>query len=325
MMVRLMGTMRRALLAVILAAAACGSPPKAEEIKVPDPDIVGEAVDKGGDPDFELAKRTHSNVRHYNELRRQGLMQQMVAMHNNIARTVDENFEVYRRLALDRTLYTPRNWAVASLGFSLEKRKEARQVLEQVLAEEGENYWIIANACLSLSVLADPDTDISNVIVLLSHGDPEVRTSAATCIKEVWRVSETPRKLTPQHYAAVDRLVGLLSDPATTRGRRAAAFALANLRHPEMLDYLVTATKDSDDLVQIGGLYGISLLGDARAIEPLIAYLNSGPGEDPASWAKKALTNIAVQNGFAKTPAEVDALGTNGKAWRDWFRSKRME
>jgi len=70
---------------------------------------------------------------------------------------------------------------------------------------------------------------------------------------------------------------------------------------------------------------GIERLGDARALDPLFEYLDSAPSDEAASWAVNALKTIAVQNGFAKTPAELDSLGTSGRQWRKWFRAQRMK
>jgi HEAT repeat protein len=160
---------------------------------------------------------------------------------------------------------------------------------------------------------------------MISHGDPEVRTSAANAIAEIWGVSATPRELTPQHYAAIDRLVALLHDPATTRGRRAAALGLANLHHPAVLDHLIAALEDEDREVQIIALIGIDRLGDPRALDALFEFLDSGPAEEAATWAVHALETIAVENRFAQTRSELESLGTSGKQWRKWFRAQRSK
>ena len=76
-------------------------------------------------------------------------------------------------------------------------------------------------------------------------------------------------------------------------------------------------------MVQIGGLYGMDLLGDARALDALFEFLDKGPTSQAGSWAKKALSTIAVQNGFAETPSELEDLGTSGRMWRKWFRAAR--
>jgi HEAT repeat protein len=286
---------------------------------------VKEALEQGGNEEGQVIRRTYQNARRCEELRIEGQEVPLAAMRRTVGRSVDDDFEIFKRHALDKDSATLRNWAIACLGFAIEKRVEARKLLESMLSDETVAPWFLANACQALSVLRDKETDLSAVIRLVSHGDPEVRTSAATAIKEVWLVSETPRDLTPQYYAAIDRLVALLHDDATTRGRRAAVWALANLRHPAVLEHLLGALNDPDTEVQIGALRGVELLGDARAIEPLCDYLNGSPQDGPASFCVRALQQIAVQNGFAQTKSELESIGTSGKAWRKWFRGQRMK
>jgi HEAT repeat protein len=321
-----MFTMHRVLLAAaVLLPLSCNKPDKEPDIVVPYEDQVKEALEQGGNEQGQIVRRTYQNVRRYEELRIEGQEQPMAAMRRTIGRSVDDDFEVFKEHALDKDSATLRNWAIACLGFAIEKRVEARKLLLSMLTDETTAPWLLANACQALSVLRDKETDLSAVIPLVSHGDPEVRTSAATAIKEVWFVSQTPRELTPQYYAAIDRLVALLHDDATTRGRRAAVFALSYLRHPAVLEHLLGALEDADAEVQIGALRGIELLGDARAIDPLCEYLDGSPQDGPASFAVRALQQIAVQNGFAQTKSELESLGTSGKAWRKWFRGQRMK
>jgi hypothetical protein len=321
-----MGKMRRALGAAVLLLGACSAPKKEADIVIPYEDQVKEALEQGGNEQGQIIRRTYLNVRRYEELRIEGQSQPMAAMRRTIGQSVDENFDVFKQHALDKAgSATLRNWSVACLGFAIEKRVAARDLLQAFLVDPDAPPWLLGNACQALAALRDKETDLSLVIPLVGHGDPEVRTCAATTIKEIWRVTVPPRELTPQYYAAIDRLAALLHDDATIRGRRAAVFALAYLHHPAALDLLISGLEDDDDEVQIGALYGIELLGDARAIEPLCEYLDEGPAEGPASHAVRALQQIAVQNGFAMTKGELESLGTSAKAWRKWFRAKRSE
>jgi hypothetical protein len=315
-----MGRMRCAL-AILLGA--CATDKKEADVVVPYEDKVKEALEHKGDDDGQLIRRTYSNVRRHEELRIEGQTQPMAAMRRTIGQAVDENFDVFRRIATDKESSTLRNWSIACLGFAMEKRTAARQLLEGQLRELDQPKWLLANACLALCRLRDKETDLSVVIPLIGHGDPEVRTNAANAVGGIWAVSETPRELSAQHLAAIDRLVSLLHDRATTRGRRAAALALATLHHPSVLDHLVSALEDEDDEVQIIGLAGIEKLGDPRALEPLFEYLDGSPSDEAATWAVTALKTIAVENRFAQTRSELESLGTSGKAWRKWFRAKR--
>jgi hypothetical protein len=316
--------MRRAASLVALVLGACASHEKEPDVAVPYEDQVKEALEKQGDEPGQLVRRTYQNIRRYEELRVEGQEQPMAAMRRTIGRTVDDEFKTFKEYALDKQAFN-RNWAIACLGFAIEKRVDARKVLESLTQEGEQPTWLLANECQALAVLKDKDTDLSLVIPLVGHGDPEVRTCAATTIKEVWLVRVTPRDLTPQHYAAIDRLVALLHDDATIRGRRAAVWALANLHHPAVLEHLISALKDDDTEVQIGALRGMEMLGDPRAIDPLCTYLDDGPAEGPASFAVRALQQIAVQNGFAQTKTELESLGTSGKAWEKWFRAQRTK
>jgi len=319
------GRMRRALFVTALLLAGCASDKKEPSLTVPYEDKVKEALDEGGNEQGQLVRRTYMNVRRYEELRVEMQEQPMAAMRRTIARSVDDDFDVFKRYALDKTSATLRNWAVGCLGFAIEKRAEARKLLESLLVDEDSPPWVLANACQALSVLKDKDTNLNLVIRLVGHGDPEVRTSAATAIKEIWLVTPTPRELTPEYFAAIDRLVNLLHDDATIRGRRAAVWAFANLHHPAVLDHLISALNDPDDEVQIGGLRGIEMLGDPRALDALFTYLDGSPQEGPASFAVRALQQIAVQNGFAQTKSELESLGTSGKAWRKWYKAQRAK
>jgi len=324
-----MGVVRYALLvAGWLLPGACSSSTTAgdgADVVVRHEAKVKEALEMQGDEAGQLIRRTHQNVRRYEELRIEGQTQAMAAMRQTIGRTVDEDFDVFRAQALDAGSLTLRNWAVACIGFAIEKRAAARKLLESLLTAPDQPPWVLANACLALRVLRDPETDLTVLIPFIGNADPEVRTNAATALGELWGGMQTPRELTPQHYAAIDRLVSLLHDPATTRGRRAAVIALANLRHPDVLDHLVSALQDPDPVVQIGGLMGIERLGDARALDPLFEYLEGSPSDEAASWAVNALKAIAVQNGFTQTPSELDSLGTSGRQWRKWFRAQRTK
>jgi hypothetical protein len=286
---------------------------------------VKEALEEEGNEPGQIVRRTRMNVRRYDELRIEMQEQPMAAMRRTIAQSVDDNFDVFVQFAGDKQSSTLRTWSITCLGFAVEKRVQARELLQSLLTEMDVPPWDVANACMALSVMRDKETDLSRVIPLVGHGDPEVRASAATAIKEVWLVTGSPRDLTPQHYAAIDRLVALLHDDATIRGRRAAAWALANLRNPAVLDHLISALEDDDPEVQIGGLRGLEMLGDPRAFEPLFEYLDSNPAEGPQSFALRALQQTAVQNGFAQTKSELESLGTSGKAWRKWLRAQRSK
>jgi len=322
---RPMNTMRSCLLLTLalIFLLACQSTPR-DKIRVEvDPDTAKDSPAFQDDDATRLVRQTHRNVQHYMQLRGQGKLQESVTMHRTVARAVDADFDIFREMAQNKSTLTARNMAVTCLGFSVLNRVKARDALITLLDDD--HVWIKANAALGLSILRHKETDLTHLIRLLGHGDTEVRTNAATALRELFLVRETPRELTPEHWAAIDGLVSLLNDPATPRGRRAAVWALTNLRHPDMLPHLIVALNDDDERVQVGALRGMEILGDQRALEPLLEYLDGSPTTAAQSYARRALVAIAVQGGFAKTPAELDALGTRSKLWRKWFRNKRNE
>jgi HEAT repeat protein len=324
-----MDTMRHLLagllLALTFALMACRTGPARPDGDASRPgeaEAAKDAPELRADEAHRLVRSTERNVNHFQELQIQGQTRQMVSLRRAIARTVDENFATFETMATTADLRVQRNMAVKCLGFALEKRTAARDLLVRLCDDA--NVTIVSNAALGLGILGDRETDLTPLVKLLAHGDVEVRTNAATALKSIYLVRETPRELTAQHWAAIDRLIALQQEKTSTRARRAAVWALANLRHPDVLDHLFTALKDDDEYVQIGGLYGIKLLGDQRALEPLLEYLEDSPTSTAGSWAHQALVRIAVQGGFAKAPSELADLGTSARSWRRWFRAARM-
>ncbi len=325
------GTHRRQLVSVSFCLIAAGLVPACESTKKQETETSAafraEAEEENSplfssDEGIRLIRSTERNVKHFLELRIQGETQQMLAVRRAISRSVDDNFDTFRDTALKSEFIVHRNMAVKCLGFSTDNREKARVALIELT--EGADLTLVKNAALGLGLLRQKNTDVTVLVKLLAHGDVEVRTNAATALKDIWIIKETPRELTPQYWTAIDRLISLLHQKQSIRGRRAAVWALANLRHPDVLEHLVSGLKDQDEYVQIGGLYGIRVLGDQRAIEPLLEFLENGPTTATESYAKNALVAIAVQSGFAKTPSECDDLAANPKAWRQWLIAKRM-
>jgi HEAT repeat protein len=273
----------------------------------------------------KMVRNTEESVKRYEELRLQGLTRAMAALRDAIATSVDQDFPVYRDMALGADLYLHRNMAVKCLGFAREKRAEAREALLKIAEKPDEMPFMRANAMRALGILRDPDMPLEPIVSMLGSGDPAMRTAAAETFKEIALVKKTPRNLSPQYYTAIERLATMLYDKAHRSGRRAAVWALANLRHPDTMEHLLAALGDPDEQVQIGALRGLELLGDQRAIEPLIKYLRDGPTSSATSWTVKALKAIAVQGGFAKEPGELIPLGSNPRKWEEFFRAARMK
>lgn len=314
--------MRRAVpLLLLLLLAACQGTKEESDSAVPQ---LGQDPVEGMDnaEPAVIAQRIERNVKAWRELQIQGQTQQMAAMRLTISRSVDENFDALRELALRGELQLHRNPAVRCLGFANERRTDAREALLQLCADP--HPWIAANAAFGLGTLRDKETDLTPIIALCGSGDARVRENAAVALRDLFLVRETPRTLTPQLIAAVDRLVTMLQDKSSVRGRRASAWALANLRHPDVLDHLASALKDRDEQVQIGGLRGLQLLGDQRGLEPVLQYLGDAPTSEGASWAQRTLIDIVTQAGFVKDAKELQELGTSERLWRAWIEHARM-
>ena len=284
-----------------------------------------EQPDVASDDATRRVRNTAESVKRYEELRLQGNSRAMIALRTTIARTIDENFDDFRNMALDGQSYLHRNMAVKCLGFANERRADASEVLIEIASTPNEKIFLIANSARGLGLLRDPDTPLGPVVALMGSGDPTIRTSAATALKEIVLVKKTPRELTPLYLTALERCATMLYDKYNRYGRRAAVYALANMRHPDTFDHLVAALEDGDEQVQIGGLRGLELLGDQRAIEPLLEYLGGGAASAPGTWAIKALKAIALQSGLAKSPADMADLSDSPRAWREFFRNARMQ
>jgi len=311
--------MRALLLALLLVSPSCKSKPplttpvEAISVKIP-PEVAEKETTK-------TVRRVNRNVDLWQELLAQGKTTQAHSLRQSIARDVDENFDAVATVAREGEFTQLRNLAVKGLGFSRERRADARALLDTLLGDP--QLTIVQNAALSLGILADPETDLTKLVALLAHGDAEVRTNAATALAKLFRVRETPRDLTPEYQVAADRLAAVLADAKHARARRAAVFAFANLHHPHMLPFLIDALEDEDVQVQIGALYGLKELADERALEPLLRYLDGDPSEAGASWAQEALTRIALVSGLAKDAGELDGLGGKTQKWREWFEKAR--
>lgn len=276
------------------------------------------------DENSKMVRNTSESVKRYEELRLQGLTRAQFALQSTISRTVDDNFEVFRDMALDGMSKLHRNMALRCIGFARERREDARECLIQIASNRKEPTYLVANAALGLGILRDPDTPLEPIVSLMGSGDATIRTNAARALLEIVKVKKTPRVLNPQYLAAIDRCATMLYDKHNRNGRRAAVYALANMRHPDNLDHLIAALDDADEDVQIGGLVGIAMLGDQRAIEPLLEYLRDGPTGAATTWTIKALKEIAQQSGLAKTPADTQGLGDSPSKWEEFFRGARM-
>ena len=318
-----MNRMRKVLLGLMAFTAACQSSDPGKATTIVRTETTKDAEELPKDKPTRLVRATDRNVKSYGELKRQGKTQQMQAVHDAIADTVDRNFDTFRQVAFESDTIIVRNMATKCMAFAIKKRREARDTLLVLLRERDQT--LVANAVLGLGILLDKETDITPIITLLGSGSVNVRINAAAALAGLFRVKKTPRVLTPQYHSAIDRLVTMLHDAASTRSRRAAAWALANLRHTKTFAHLVSALNDEDEQVQLGGLRGLEVLGDQRGIEPLLRFLEGAPTPEASSWTVLALKAIVVQAGLADAKAEMDGLEASPRRWRAYLRNARMK
>ncbi len=277
------------------------------------------------DDDTRLVRSTSESVNSYFELRIQGREQASAALRTTIASRVDEDYEIFEEMALEGDLLLKRNIAVVCLGFADENRVRARTSLLRIAENRSEMAFLRANAIRSVGILLDPDTPIGPVITLLDARDKKLRTEAAGAFKELARVKKTPKVLTPQYHVAIERLAAMLYVKSNQNGRVNAVWALANIRHPATFDHLVAALGDRYEEVQIGAIYGLTLLGDQRALEPILSFLADGPTSAAESWCVKALRMIVIQAGLATDRAKLIPLGDSPRKWREFIRAARFD
>ena len=111
---------------VVLAFAAAGCVSTDEPKDVTNIVSVGvgaaeEQPDVASDDATRRVRNTAESVKRYEELRLQGNSRAMIALRTTIARTIDEDFDDFRNMALDGQSYLHRNMAVKCLGFANER------------------------------------------------------------------------------------------------------------------------------------------------------------------------------------------------------------
>ncbi|MGH7162741.1 MAG: HEAT repeat domain-containing protein, partial [Planctomycetota bacterium] len=283
-------SVRRAACALLLAAlAGCRSGDRKTTQVTPVPRLPKEVSERES---TKLVLRTKRNIAMWQELKDQGKPTQARSLRSAIAGEVDRQFDDFLSVAREGEVLQLRSPAVMALGFAQERRDAARDALLGFL--EDPSAYIVQNALRALGVLAHPETDLTVLIRMVGHGDPVARANAADALGVLFYQRATPRELTQEYRVAIERLGTLLVDRTNTPGRRAAAGALGNIHHPDVLELLVLALKDEDETVQIAALAGLRELADPRSLETLFAFLDDTSNDAAASWAREALARIAV-------------------------------
>jgi HEAT repeat protein len=91
--------------------------------------------------------------------------------------------------------------------------------------------------------------------------------------------------------------------------RRQAALAAGRIGDPAALDLLVAALSDSAPAVRAAAAFGLGLLKDARAVEPLLALVRSVPAAEQGTAQLEAVTAIAKIGGDEGAAALRGILG----------------
>lgn len=96
--------------------------------------------------------------------------------------------------------------------------------------------------------------------------------------------------------------------------RRQAALAAGRIGDPEALDLLVEALADSDQTVQAAAAFGLGLLKETRAVEPLLALARSVPAAQQGPAQVEAVTALAKigADGGDEGAAALRAILGNG-------------
>src|SRR5947208_2913915 len=92
--------------------------------------------------------------------------------------------------------------------------------------------------------------------------------------------------------------------------RRQAALAIGRIGDPAGTDLLVEALADSGPAVRAAAAFGLGLLKDARAIEPLLALVRAVPAAEQGPPQSEAVTAIAKIGGDEGAGALHAILGT---------------
>src|SRR3989441_37361 len=96
--------------------------------------------------------------------------------------------------------------------------------------------------------------------------------------------------------------------------RRQAALGVGRIGDPAGTDLLVESLSDSDQTVRAAAAFGLGLLKDARAVEPLLALVRSGPAGEQGPPQAEAVTAIAKIGGDQGADALRAILGTGSTA-----------
>jgi len=195
--------------------------------------------------------------------------------------------------------------AAGAVGFAGRVRMskpvcEPREAVPMLLAALSEqDPVLLANALLSLWLLAEPTTMVAPILPLASHADPAVRGNAVLALSVIVRPGHGEEAIVALTLAAADQ------DPVV---RVHAAQAIAHLRSPSSTGYLINLLQDPIPLVRARAAIGLAELKDRTALRPLVLALRRETAPVPRDAIVRALREISGES-FDADP----------KKWEEWF------
>ena len=205
-------------------------------------------------------------------------------------------------------------YVAGQLGTPVRTLPEASAALLGRMGETERDPRVLAAIAEALGHLGEP-WGLDWLLRMRGHADARVRDGV---------VAALAGRSDP---AAVDALIELSAD-ADPAIRDWATFALGTLAtqdSPALREALVARLADADADARIEAVYGLSLRGDTRAIEPALELLESGV-EGGSFWTRHALQEAAIRlgalSGDARFAPHLPALDDG---WRGTTLERELE
>ncbi len=242
-----------------------------------------------------------------------------LALETAIARDVVRRMDAVLRQAEQGVNPRWRRAAARGLGFVSDGR--ARPVLEGLLGES--DVRLLVDVLVSLARRAAVDTSAAaedRLVLLVGHGDADVRSNAALCLARVFRARARlgmpvmePADRIPVAEAVI---LGALFDPADPIVRGNAAQALGVLGGPACEDALQNGLRETDLFVRLSCVQALARSGSGRSVAPILDAM--AVARETAMRQASALALGAIAEREGRRPPLAD-LGTDAAKWRAWF------
>ncbi|MEQ8766758.1 MAG: HEAT repeat domain-containing protein [Planctomycetota bacterium] len=194
--------------------------------------------------------------------------------------------------------------AAAALGF-LPNRESSRELVPLMLETLGaaDDERVIGNLLMSITHIADEDTDVSPIIdKMLKYPSQSVRRNAAAALVAL---------ANPQLESQVSRQMMIALEDEDEVVRALAAQALGELHSNIAVGNLIHKLNDGFSIVQREAALALGKIGNPLAVEPLIEKLSSGDPE-----VQEASTTALLEfSGGVKLETK--------EAWLQWWDRER--